>query len=54
MKNIKDKPLFTTDLNVDGSLTPTYRKPFDLLAKGLSRSNMLPREGSNLGPIGYT
>lgn len=27
---------------------PTYRKPFDLLAKGLSRSNWLPREDSNL------
>ena len=39
---------------VDGSLTPTYRKPFDLLAKGLSRSEMLPREDSNLGPSGYT
>lgn len=27
---------------LDGSLCPTYRKPFDLLAKGLSRSNWLP------------
>ncbi|GAI91722.1 unnamed protein product, partial [marine sediment metagenome] len=25
-----------------GNLYPTYRKPFDLLAKGLSRSNWLP------------
>ncbi len=37
---------------IDGSLTPTYRKPFDLLAKGLSVSNWLPREDSNLGPSG--
>lgn len=26
----------------DATLVPTYRKPFDLLAKGLSRSNWLP------------
>lgn len=24
---------------IDGSLCPTYRKPFDLMAKGLSRQN---------------
>lgn len=37
----------------DVTICPTWRKPFDLLAKGLSHSVKLPREGSNLGPIGY-
>ena len=36
----------------DVSITPTYRKPFDLLAKGLSCSTKLPREDSNLGQAG--
>lgn len=38
----------------DGTICPTYRKPFDLIAKGLSDLNWLPREDSNLGPGGYT
>ncbi len=37
----------------DATLCPKWRKPFDLMAKGLSRSNWLPREGSNLGHCGY-
>ena len=36
----------------DVSLIPTYRKPFNLLAKGLSRTIWLPREDSNLGQAG--
>ena len=36
------------------TLCPTYRKPFDLIAKGLSRLNWLPLKDSNLGPSGYT
>ncbi len=32
---------------VDGNLTPTYRKPFDLLVKRLSSPNWLPRLDSN-------
>jgi DNA invertase Pin-like site-specific DNA recombinase len=37
----------------NATLCPTYRKPFDIIAKGLSRSNWLPREDSDLGPGGY-
>ena len=37
---------------LDTSICPTYRKPFDLLAKGLSRTEWLTREDSNLGPGG--
>ncbi len=33
----------------DGTLYPQMRKPFDLVAKGLSSSEWLPRQGSNLG-----
>jgi len=32
---------------------PEYRKPFDVLAKGLSSKNWLPGQDSNLRPIGY-
>ena len=34
----------------DGNLYPTYRKPFDLLTNGLSRSNWSGREDLNLRP----
>ena len=34
------------------SICPTYRKPFDIIAKGLSRSNWLPGQDSNLQPSG--
>jgi len=37
----------------DGTLCPTYKKPFDLIAKGLTRSNWLPGQDSNLQPSGY-
>ncbi len=36
----------------DLSITATYRKPFSILAKGLSRSKWLPRVDSNHGPNG--
>jgi len=38
----------------DVSIIPTIRKPLSFIAEGLSRSQWLPREGSNLGPSGYT
>jgi DNA invertase Pin-like site-specific DNA recombinase len=38
----------------DATLNATIRKPFSLWAKGLPRSNWLPREDSNLGHGGYT
>jgi len=37
---------------IDATPYPTYRKPFDLIAKGLNCSNWLPREDSNLGQRG--
>ncbi|MDE2027951.1 MAG: recombinase family protein, partial [Candidatus Omnitrophica bacterium] len=37
----------------DVTICPTWKKPFDLMAKGLSHSIWLPREDSNLGPSGY-
>ncbi len=40
-RNLLNILLSNCTLN-DGNLYPTYRKPFDLLAKGLSRSNWLP------------
>jgi site-specific DNA recombinase len=40
-RKILDLLLSNCTLN-DGRLYPTYRKPFDMLAKGLSRSNWLP------------
>ena len=58
---VKQKPverrkllhIILSNCTFDGvSLCPTYRRPFDLLAKGPSSYEMLPREGSNLGPIG--
>ena len=42
-RNLLNILLSNCTLN-DGNLYPTYRKPFDLLAKGLSRSNWLPRQ----------
>lgn len=36
----------------DGSLCPTYRKPFDIIAKGPSRSDWLPGLDSNQRPNG--
>jgi len=42
------------DCSNDVSLYPTYRKPFDIFAKGLSRSNWLPGLDSNQRPNGYT
>ncbi len=38
----------------DVTLYPTYRKPFSAIAEGLLCPEKLPREGSNLGPSGYT
>ncbi|MEJ2745839.1 MAG: hypothetical protein P8123_09180, partial [bacterium] len=38
---------------VDVTITPTWRKPFDLMAKGLSRTNWLPGQDSNLRHGGY-
>lgn len=38
----------------DGSLCPTYKRPFDLLVKGPSSDNWLPLVDSNHGPGGYT
>lgn len=38
----------------DLSLCPTYRKPFNFIAEGLSCPEKLPREDSNLGHSGYT
>jgi len=40
-RNLLNILLSNCTLN-DGNLYPTYRRPFDLLAKGLSRSNWLP------------
>jgi len=40
-RNLLNIVLSNCTLNA-GNLYPTYRKPFDLLAKGLSRSNWLP------------
>jgi len=40
-RNLLNILLSNCTLN-DGNLYPIYRKPFDLLAKGLSRSNWLP------------
>ena len=34
------------------SICPKYRKPFDIIAKGLSRPNWLPGQDSNLQPSG--
>ncbi len=34
----------------DATPCPTYRKPFDLIVKGLSSGDWLPLEDSNLGP----
>jgi len=39
---------------IDVSLCPTYRKPFDIIAKGLNCPDWLPLKDSNLGPSGYT
>jgi hypothetical protein len=36
----------------DVSILPTYRKPFDIIAEGLSRLNWLPGRDSNPRPIG--
>ncbi|HBR13963.1 MAG TPA: hypothetical protein DD723_00240 [Candidatus Omnitrophica bacterium] len=36
----------------DVSICPIYRKPLSFIAEGLSRSQWLPREDSNLGPSG--
>jgi hypothetical protein len=36
----------------DVSIRPTYRKPFDIIAEGLSRLNWLPGRDSNPRPIG--
>lgn len=36
----------------DVNICPTYRKPFSFIAEGLLCPRWLPREGSNLGPIG--
>ena len=36
----------------DVSIIPTYRKPFDIIAEGLSRLNWLPGRDSNPRPIG--
>jgi len=37
----------------DATPYPTYRKPFDLIAKGLTRSTWLPGQDSNLCLTGY-
>ena len=37
----------------DVRILPIYRKPFDIIAEGLSRLNWLPGRDSNPRPIGY-
>jgi hypothetical protein len=37
----------------DPSIVPIYRKPFDVIAKGLSLISWLPGRDSNPRPIGY-
>jgi hypothetical protein len=37
----------------DASIFLTYRKPFDIIAEGLSHPNWLPGRDSNPRPIGY-
>ena len=49
-RNLLNILLSNCTLN-DGNLYPTYRKPFDLLAKGLSRSNWLPLTFSSWNQI---
>lgn len=39
---------------LDASVSPQWRKPFDLMAKGLSRLEWLPGQDSNLGHARYT
>ena len=48
-RNLLNILLSNCTLN-DGNLYPTYRKPFDLLTNGLSRSNWSGREDLNLRP----
>ena len=38
---------------IDEKLYPTYKKPFDLIAKGVKSNNWLPGQDSNLQPSGY-
>ena len=45
--------LVASNYTLDGvSLCPQYRKPFDIIAKGLSRPSWLPEQDSNLRPSG--
>ncbi|GAI77071.1 unnamed protein product, partial [marine sediment metagenome] len=48
-RNLLNILLSNCTLN-DGNLYPTYKKPFDLLTNGLSRSNWSGREDLNLRP----
>ncbi len=46
------KALLSNSILMGKNLDPFYRKPFDLVAEGVSRSLWLPGEDSNLQPTG--
>jgi len=46
------RTLLSNSILEGGKLEPIYKTPFDLVAEGVSRSNWLPGEDSNLQPFG--